>query len=137
MYNLYPPFAEFGITLLHTLNILLRIFGLYQGQNNIFNYKPPLIIMDRLSDFFSSKYRYMRFHLAPLVMCSNLFLPHLPQHGVDLFNIKFFRVETAAVIFHFPCITFPMQAPFALRAAVIRPYSCMINVLLLYYTGGP
>ena len=50
MYNLYPPFAEFRITLFHTLNILLGILGIGQGKYYILNNKPPFVVVKRAAN---------------------------------------------------------------------------------------
>jgi hypothetical protein len=51
MYNLYPPFGQFGITLFHALNVLLGIGGIGERLHDIFDHKPPFVVMDDLADF--------------------------------------------------------------------------------------
>lgn len=51
MYNLYPPFAEFRIASFHALDILFWVFRVDQGKDNIFDDKPPLVVVKGFSDF--------------------------------------------------------------------------------------
>jgi hypothetical protein len=53
MYNLYPPFAQLWVALLHPLDVLFGVARINQGQHNVFHNKPPFIVVDRAADFLS------------------------------------------------------------------------------------
>jgi hypothetical protein len=51
MYNLYPPFTQLRVALLHALDVLLGVARINQGQHNIFYDKPPFVVVDGAADF--------------------------------------------------------------------------------------
>jgi len=67
MYNLYPPFLQLWITLLHPLDVLLRVSRINQGKDDILNNEPPFIIMNNTPNFTLLKKRYAAFRLKLVI----------------------------------------------------------------------
>lgn len=51
MYNLYPPFSQLGVALLHALDVLLRVSRIDESEHNILHDKPPFVVVNGAPDF--------------------------------------------------------------------------------------
>jgi len=57
MYKLYPPLRQFRVALPHPVDVLLDVRGISQYADNVFDDKPPFILMNRLPDLATTKCR--------------------------------------------------------------------------------